>query len=234
MLRRRLLLVVLTVMLGLIAAYASSSRTTTYVAQSTIYVGSRQLSGPTLSQDIQLGLQRVVLTFAQMVHSRPIAEAAVQKVHVARSPDRVVASTTAIPVSQTQLLKIQVKDPDPRVAQQLANGISDAFVERIAALEPGTAADQGQLPQLPAYIFERARLPLAPQSTGLTRRLLLGGLFGFVAATALVFLLEYLDITIKSAQDAERRLGLPVLGVIPFTSPPPVPAANAAPQLANT
>jgi capsular polysaccharide biosynthesis protein len=46
--------------------------------------------------------------------------------------------------------------------------------------------------------------------------LILGGLFGFLAAAGLAFLLEYLDVTIKSAADAERRLELPVLALIPL------------------
>ena len=40
-------------------------------------------------------------------------------------------------------------------------------------------------------------------------------LLGLVAGVVLALLLEYLDDTLKSPDDVEKRLGLPVLGVIP-------------------
>ena len=65
-------------------------------------------------------------------------------------------------------------------------------------------------------MFEHARLPAAPKSTGLIKNLILDGGFALVAALGLAFLLDYLDVTIKTAAEAERRLELPVLGVIPL------------------
>ena len=38
---------------------------------------------------------------------------------------------------------------------------------------------------------------------------------GLMAAVGVVFLLEYLDNTIKTTADVEKLLGIPVLGVIP-------------------
>ncbi len=64
-------------------------------------------------------------------------------------------------------------------------------------------------------MFEHATLPTTPRPTDLTNNMLIGALFGFLAAAGLITLLEYLDITLKSVEDAERSLGLPVLGGIP-------------------
>jgi capsular polysaccharide biosynthesis protein len=59
---------------------------------------------------------------------------------------------------------------------------------------------------------------------------LLRGLVGLLAGLGLAFALEYLDNTIRDAQEAEEALGLPVLGEIP-TQPDlaagPVPARAA-------
>src|SRR5207302_1780003 len=74
----------------------------------------------------------------------------------------------------------------------------------------------GDVPQLPANVFERANLPTVPQPSGVAKRVTLAGLFGFVIGVVIGLTLEYLDITIKDQSDAERRLGLVVLGVIPF------------------
>lgn len=219
MLRRRLLIVVLTVAAGLAAGYINTPRTATYSAEATIYVGSKQLGTSDqarVSQDAVLGLERVIKTFASMIDSQPVAEAALQRVDVQRSAASIVAATQALPVQDTQLLKVRVTDQEPAVARDLANGIADAFVEKIESFEPSRKPEAGELPQLPAYVFENASLPTVPVATGLLRRMVLGGLFGFIAAAACIFLLEYLDVTVKTPADLERRLELPVLGVIPL------------------
>jgi hypothetical protein len=49
----------------------------------------------------------------------------------------------------------------------------------------------------------------------LARNLGLAGLLGLIVAGALIALLEYLDISMRSAEDVERQLELPVIGVVP-------------------
>lgn len=233
-LRRRALLIVLAVAAGVIAGYVNTPNAATYSAEATIYVGSRQLGTADqvrVSQDALLGLERLIKTFATMIDSEPIAEAALERVGVNRSTASVVAATTALPVPDTQLLRIKVTETEPRVARDLANGIADAFVERIASFEPSSQqSDPGELPQLPAYVFERAKLPTLPEPTGLLRRTILGAFFGFVVAAGCVFLLEYLDITVKAPADLERRLELPVLGVIPLDPAAHRPFVTNAPS----
>jgi capsular polysaccharide biosynthesis protein len=43
---------------------------------------------------------------------------------------------------------------------------------------------------------------------------------GLMISVFLVFILEYLDNTLKREQDIEKLLGLPVLGAIPTMEPP--------------
>jgi receptor protein-tyrosine kinase len=217
--RRRWLLVALTLVAGLVGAYLTTPQASTYSAQTTLYVGARQFAGQNTSNvvvsgDTQVGLQTLIQTFSLMIHSRPIAADAIKRAGVQRSADGLVGATLVTP--ELDLIRIKVTDPQPAVAQKLSDGLADAFVDKISSFEPGSTPQPGEVPQLPAYVFERAVLPTVPNPTGGTRHVLLGLLFGLVAGIGVVFLLEYLDITIKSAADAERRLELPVLGLIPF------------------
>lgn len=236
-LRNRIFIIVLTVVAAIVAAWITTPRDPSYVATAKIYVGVTRLL-PTNAQpigvnDLVTGLKSVVTTYAAMIDSRPIAEQALQTVPaVQRSPETVVDSTTVSPVGDTLLLNVSVSDVDPAAAQQLANAMVDAFVERIQSLDPAAPPQPGQPPQLPAYVFERAALPGAPEPTGAASRLVVSALFGFLAASALAFLLEYLDITLKSPRDAEDRLELTVLGVIPLGAPEPIVADYAVPPVA--
>src|SRR5438270_645999 len=159
-----------------------------------------------------------------MIRSAPVAARAVERAGVPRSADSVVAATTTHQIGQsntgtgsggTQLLTIDVTDEDPVVARTLANAMADSFVEEVQNFEPTAPTSEGSIPALPAYVFERARLPVVPQPTGLVTNLLVAALLGLFLGVGVVLLEDYLDITIRGVEDAERRLGLPVLGAIP-------------------
>jgi succinoglycan biosynthesis transport protein ExoP len=217
-LRRRLVLIVVTVLAAVGAAWIGTPQTASYTATTTLYIGARQLLNPggTLINDYLTGIQRITQTYSQMIQSDPIAEDALKRTGLQRSTDSVVSKTSAQPEAGTQLLQISVSDSNPAVAQQLANAVADSFVTKVQTYDAATPAGEGTIPTLPAYVFQQAKLPLAPDPSGLGRNLALGAVFGFLGAAALAFLLEYLDVTVKSPADAERRLELPVLAVVPM------------------
>jgi capsular exopolysaccharide synthesis family protein len=64
-------------------------------------------------------------------------------------------------------------------------------------------------------VVDRALAPGGPASPNLKQDLSSGMLFGLVFGVGLVLLLEYLDRTVKNAEQVERLLGLPTLAVIP-------------------
>ena len=216
--RQRVWLVLLGVVAGLIGGYLVTPSTSSYRATTVIYIGAREFSvlpqSGDLSNDRVSATERLVATFARMLRSEPIAADAINRTGVSRSAGAVVGATTATGILGTQLLEIDVTDRDPTIAAALANGIAESFVTKVQTFEPGTPAGVGTLPSLPAYVFDRAAVPTAPESTGLTRNLILNGLFGLLAAIGFIVLLEYLDVTIRSPDDVERRLDLPVLGNI--------------------
>lgn len=219
-LRDRAVFIVIMVLVGLATAYGITDQTPKYAAKATIYVGTRQIlvnnEPNSITGDYLTALARISATYSVMISSYSTAAEAAQRARVGRSPKKVLAEISALPQAATQLLDVKVTDRDPAVAQALVNTVVDVFIEKVQAFDPRAAPQAGEPPTLPAYVFEHARLPENPLPTDLIRRMILGGGFALVAAAGIAFLLEYLDVTIKTAADAERKLELPVLGVIPF------------------
>lgn len=240
-LRRRLVYVLAAVLLCGAAAWAATPKQAQYSAESVIYVGARQYTvtpGAQYSIDPSLLAKSLLATYSKMLDSTPIASDALQLARVPLSADEVVAHTTITNDKDTQLLRVHVTDNVPEQARRLADSIAKAFVDKIATLDPNTAPTQtGQVPGLPASVFEQAKLPTTPDPSGLARNVVLAALFGLLVSVGVVFLLEYLDLTVKTPAEAERRLGLPVLAVIPFRrdrsdmrlAPATPPAADSAP-----
>ena len=69
--------------------------------------------------------------------------------------------------------------------------------------------------QMPVHIWQRALPGLYPEKPNVALYMILAGLVGVVAGIALAFFVEYLDTSVKTVDDIERHLGLPVLAVIP-------------------
>jgi capsular polysaccharide biosynthesis protein len=234
--RRRWLLVVAILAAALAAGWLITPREDTYTATSLLYVGAKSIDiSPTsgsLSGDRVAGLDRLITTFTQLVRTEPIADATAKSGQVPRSPGEIAAHTSAKQVTDASLIRVSFSDRDPAVAAAAANAVSAALVEQVRQFEPrDTKTEAGEV----LSVFEPARRPSAPNPSGLRRNLILTGLFGLIVAGAVLALLEYLDITLRSPDDAERELELPVLGVlpsmgdrVPFTPPVNVRPVSAA------
>jgi succinoglycan biosynthesis transport protein ExoP len=64
-------------------------------------------------------------------------------------------------------------------------------------------------------IVENASVPIDPIKPNKTKNLLLSIILGVFGGVGLAFFLEYLDQTVRTEEDVQNLLGLPVLGVIP-------------------
>lgn len=72
-----------------------------------------------------------------------------------------------------------------------------------------------EAPRTPVEIIEVAELPQRPVSPNMMLNILLSLFLGIGAGVGLAYFIEYLDTSVKTVDDVERFLGLPVLGVIP-------------------
>ncbi len=72
-----------------------------------------------------------------------------------------------------------------------------------------------EVPRNPVEIIDVAEANRRPVSPNLFMNVLLSIFVGMGAGVGLAYFIEYLDTSIKTADDVERVLGLPVLGLIP-------------------
>lgn len=72
-----------------------------------------------------------------------------------------------------------------------------------------------KIPRTSVEIIDQARPPTAPVKPNVPLYLGLAAIAGLVMGIMLAFFIEYLDTSVKTIDDVERYLGLPVLGVIP-------------------
>ncbi len=72
-----------------------------------------------------------------------------------------------------------------------------------------------ELGQTPATIYANAEPEMIPARPKIGLNLALGAIVGLMFGIGLAFAMEYMDTSVKSLDDVERYLGVPVLAVIP-------------------
>jgi len=91
-----------------------------------------------------------------------------------------------------------------------AKGILDSAEMRLR-----TQGMERTMPQNPATIWELAEPAEAPSRPNWTLNIGLGAVVGIVFGIGLAFFIEYLDTSVKTMEDVESLLGVPVLAVVP-------------------
>lgn len=115
-------------------------------------------------------------------------------------------------------IKKAEQDQTSIIVQKLDKAEQNAAREReilagLRAKEMSEIVKRG--PRTPVEIIEHAELPGRPVSPNLMLNIMLSLFLGLGAGVGLAYFIEYLDTSVKTVDDVERYLGLPVLGVIP-------------------
>ncbi len=206
---KRLWIVVLAVVLAVgVAEGFTFMQTPQYEASIKILVGQEGgIIGP--QGDVN-SLQMLTKTMSEAVVSRPVAEATVKKLDLQKGPEYLLSNLSAEPVGDTQFILVSYTDPDPERARLIANTVGSVFSEKVSDLSPDTAV-------LTATVWERAEVPSEPVSPDPVRNGLLAMVLGGMLGVALALLLEFLDDSWRSPEEAEQVSGVPTLGVIPVS-----------------
>ena len=208
---RRLWVVALVALLFVGAAVGFTlTRTPVYEASTMILIGQASDSEAPTNLDGEIsGLQELTQTMVEAVDTRPVAEAAIQEQNLSVSPGELLADLEAEQVAATQFIDVSYRDPDPERAQRTANAIGEAFSRQVSEVSPSAGA-------IKATVWERATVPQSPVSPDPVLNLLLGLVAGVMFGVALAFLLEYMDDSWRSPEEAEQISGVPTFGVVPM------------------
>ena len=126
------------------------------------------------------------------------------------SPYKLLGKLEVAPVEEDLLIRIAAKDPAPAKAQQMVQQFAQLFAEDIAQ----DNLNYDKQDQVFVSVAGEAQVALFSPKTKINAAA--GLLLGLILGGVLTFGLEYLDDTIKAAEDVERYVGgLTVLGSIP-------------------
>ncbi|OPX84733.1 MAG: Capsular polysaccharide type 8 biosynthesis protein cap8A [Pelotomaculum sp. PtaB.Bin104] len=152
--------------------------------------------------------QRLAKTYSELAKSRSVAEEVINNNKLNLTPEELSKKIQVDLVSDTEMLKITASDSNPSVAALIANGVAQALSGKVYKF----------LNIKNIQVLDTAIPPVSPVSPNAVLNIILAGIFGLIVTVAIIFMREYLDDTIRSPEEIEGALKLPVLGLIPAVS----------------
>lgn len=178
-----------------------------YKAFTTLMVGKandEMLDGNTIEYNDLVLNQKLVTTYGKIIESRRVADKVIEKMKLDLSYENFIGKVNVTLVSGTEIIKLEVSDQDPTLAAEIANETALIFMDTIKDI----------LFIENIQIIDGAQVPKNKTSPRPALNMAIAGVLGLMIGVFLVFLLEYLDNTLKTEEDVERHLELPVIGAI--------------------
>ncbi|WP_209315226.1 YveK family protein [Soehngenia longivitae] len=178
-----------------------------YQANTTLMVGRPKdyASDANIQYNELLLNQKLVSTYGELIKTRAVAEEVIDNLNLDISYEQYKGKVNVSLVKDTELIQIIVKDNDPSVARIIADETANVFMDKVQEI---MKVDN-------VHVIDKAEIPTQPVSPNVILNIAIAAVLGLMIGVFLSFLLEFLDNTIKTPEDVEKYLNLPVLGSIP-------------------
>lgn len=211
--KRAALIISLTVIAGIIAAIISFFvLTPIYQATTQVLVNQKkeEMAQQVTSADIQSNLQ-LINTYNEIIKSPAILSIVVENLALPLSPGQLASKITVSNANNSQVLNVNVQDENYNVAADIANQVVEVFKEEVPKL-----MNVDNVNILAPAQYSDNPVPIKPNKM---LNVAIALVIGLMVGVGLAFLLEYLDTTVKTEQDVEEVIGLPIIGVISIINP---------------
>ncbi len=209
-LKKKLWLIILAAIIGMgiTGSYSYFMIKPTYSSTSLIYIdsGSSSLSGKISSlADLQIG-EALTADYSVIIKSRPVLEEVITNLGLNTTYKQLSNLISVSSPSDTRMLRITVTAGDPQTAARIVNELDEVCIWRIQELVSSV---------VPQIVEEGVEEPnkVSPSNT---KNALLGGFAGAFIIIAIYVLKMIFNDTIKTDEDIEKYIGLPVLSEIPL------------------
>lgn len=195
-------IILLIVILGNL--YAMFLRVPVYKSSSTIVIASNDTNSANMQADITVN-QKLVGTYKEIVKSRSVVEQVINDLDLKYSYEELSSNILVEAVQNTEVLKISVLDKNAELAPKITSMLSEVFKEEVMEIY--------NLKNV--KVLDSASTPTGADNVNFVKDEIIYFGLGMIASFMLVFIMFYFDKNIRSVEQVESRLGLPILGTIP-------------------
>ena len=174
-----------------------------YTATSKLYVVNTKDSAINLS-DLQIG-NYLASDYTEVFSNWHVHEMVLQRLGLDYTYSQLAEMVSVENPKDTRILYVNVVSDDPQEAKDMADTYAQVAREFIAV-----KMDTEQ-----PNIFEEALLPSRPSSPNKSKNIIMGFMIGLVLSCSVIIAQFLMDDRLRSADDIEKYVQLPTLGVMP-------------------
>ena len=176
-----------------------------YEASINMIVNTRQDSNSSFTSDNFNTAKNLISTYAVIIKGNTVLNEVIKDLDLDMTYTELYKMVDVSSVDSTQIMKITVTDTDAaragKIAQTIADIVPDVLVEKVDAGSCKTVSD---IEINPNKAFPQTK-----------KHVLLAGILGAVVVCGVLIVAHLLHDTIVDDEDVQKKLDLPVLGLIP-------------------
>ena len=174
-----------------------------YQASTQVLVNQKESDSQMMAQEVQSNIQ-LVNTYSEIVKSPRILEKVSKELNEKYTSTELTEMLTVSNQADSQLLNINVESKSKKNAETIANKIAKVFSD-----ESPNIMNVDNVSILSTA--NNTAVQVAPKTM---INMIMGAIIGLVIALLIIFIKELFDKRIKSEEDVENELDIPVLGSI--------------------
>ncbi|MCQ1528261.1 YveK family protein [Lutispora saccharofermentans] len=155
-------------------------------------------------EDVLLN-QKLVSTYGEIAKSKMVARELISNLGLSYTDEELDKKIEVAIIKSTEIIKITVKDKDGGVAARIADELARVFIKNIVNV----------MKIRNIQVVDKAVVPLKPYKPKPVINMAIASVLGSMLGIISVFAYENFDNTIKTTDDIEKNLGLPIIGIIP-------------------
>ena len=189
---------------GFVTPMYSSS--TTLVLAGTASSTEEQSTDKITTSDLSINSQ-LVSTYSELVKSNNILGQVISNLGININEEVLRQNVQVTSVEDTELIEITVSNENPEYSAKIANEIASVFKEKIAK-EIYNINN--------VHIVDEAVVETNPSNVNHLKNVVIFAFVGAVVAVMYVLIANMLDTTVKTQEDIEKNIKIPVLASIPI------------------
>jgi len=199
------LLLVITVGICLIGCvYGLFIQKPMYRSYTTVILGGSENSTTSITQSDVALARNLVNTYAEIVASRRVLNQVIEELKLNMSYEQLKGEITVTAVNNTEIIRITVSDRDAVQAKNIANVTANYFSKEVVDLYNMNNVN----------ILDLATKADNPYNINVAKQFIIYLVVGLVLGAGVLFIIFYFDRTIKSVEQVEQKLKLPILGSV--------------------
>ncbi len=148
---------------------------------------------------------KLITTYQQITKSRKVLKQVIDKLKLDYEVEALASNIQVTGITDTEIIKITVSDLDANLAYEIVNELTKVFSKEVQEIYNVSNVS----------VLDEPEVAESSSNMSFVKACAIFFVVGVVLSLAVIFIAYYFDTTIKTVEQVENKIDVPVLGSIP-------------------